>query len=282
MRKILAIISDLHGGCNLGLMNPATQLIHFAPDGEQTTWIPSMTASQKYLWGLYESAIGQVVDWAGKDEIVLFDLGDQTHGNRWAQELVSTRLDDQIIIAANNLAPWTRIPNVKVMRLVSGTGVHGLFEGAAPRMITELVRAKYPKIDTRLIEHGEATVNGALVDYAHHGPGPGMRHWLAGNVARFYLRDRVQAAILAGRRPPDLISRGHVHTPIYEYLEEGQHQAHLLVLPSLCMLGEHARQATKSTPVVTHGIAAVEIIDGKITAIQRYYKSMDITTKEEL
>lgn len=282
-RVILAVTSDMHGGCTLGLMNPETTLIEYTPEGDQTTYAPEPTASQKYLWGVvYKPAIDMIIDWAGDDELMLFDIGDQTHGNKFKQELVSNRLDDQIIIAANNFEPWLSARNLKLVRLVAGTGVHSFYEGAAARMISALTSAKYPGVDIRPIEHGMATVNGALVDYSHHGPGPGSRHWLSGNVARFYLRDRVQAAILGGRKPASLFLRGHVHTPVYEFLEQGTHEAHLLVMPSLCLLNEHARKVTQSIPAITNGIAAVEIVDGKITALRRCYHTIDITTKEDL
>lgn len=282
MRKILAVQSDTHGGCKLALMNPDTELIETGPEGETIEWTPEPTASQLHLWAVFTDGVQKVRDLADGSEVILFDIGDSTHGNKWAQELVSTRLDDQITIAERNLAPWMELPNLTKIRLVAGTGVHVFSEGAAPRMIAKYMRAAYPKVDCISVEHGQARVNGVLTDYAHHGPSTGARHWLSGNIARFYLRDLVQRALLDNKEPPQLVLRGHFHSPVYEYLEQGSHVAQLLVLPSFSMLGEHGRQATRSVSVITHGITAFEIEDGKILSKHRFYTSIDITTKEEL
>lgn len=235
MRKVLAIQSDTHGGCKLALMNPDTELVDYDPEGEVITYRPELTASQEHLWGVFRDGIQSVKDLADGAEVILFDIGDSTHGNRWAQELVSTRLDDQISIAERNLEPWFDIPNLSKIRLVLGTGVHVFGEGAAPRMISKIIKVLHPQVDCRPIEHGSARVNGVLVDYAHHGPNTGSRHWLHGNIARFYLRDLMQRSILEGRDVPQIVLRGHFHAPVYEYLEQGPHVGHLFVVRSIVL-----------------------------------------------
>ena len=105
---------------------------------------------------------------------------------------------------------------------------------------------------------------------------------MRGNVARFYLRDLMMREILKGRRPPDMVLRGHYHAPVYEYLETEGHASRLYISAPLCMMSEHSIQVTGSPEVFTSGIMAVEIIDGKFISDMRLHNTLDIRTKESL
>lgn len=51
-RKIVVLLSDTHGGSNVGLMPPDIVLHDESPDGVLIEYTPELTASQMYLWGL--------------------------------------------------------------------------------------------------------------------------------------------------------------------------------------------------------------------------------------
>jgi hypothetical protein len=137
-------------------------------------------------------------------------------------------------------------------------------------------------VDTQIKTHGIFNVRGLLVDCAHHGPYPGSRDWLRGNVARFYLRDMMYREILAGRKPPRLVLRAHYHNPVHEYLEMRGYQADLFVLPSWSLLDDYAMKATQSANEVTNGITLFEIINGELVRDERIYYKLDVREKEEL
>jgi hypothetical protein len=281
-RTIQVTITDKHGGCKIALMNPETMLFQENENGEQTPYYPRLTSSQEYLWKVHTDCVQKVVDIADGAEILLMDLGDETQGNKYPQLLVSTRISDQITIADYNLRPWFNLPNLKTFRQVVGTQAHNFGEGSSAVSLCQVLEARYPGINIKPLYHGLLEYNGFTTDYAHHGPGTGNRNWLAGNVARFYLRDLMMNDIMSGQKPPDLVLRGHYHAPVKESLEIKGHFSEIYVLPSFSMLGDHSIQTTQSKSEITHGILVTEIEDGKLLRQHRLYETRDIRTREVL
>lgn len=281
-RTVKVTMNDPHGGHRYGLMNPAVTLKREDELGMIQPYQPEPTASQTYLWNLYQDLVNQVAEIAAGDEILVSLNGDATQGNKHPAAWVSTRIADQITIAAANMAPWYALPNLKHVQVSRGTGAHNLGEGSSEYILTELLSARYPNVDTRISGHWLLDYNGVVFDVAHHGPGPGNRNWLHGNVARFYLRDLMLRDILAHRRPPDVVERAHVHVPVYEYLETGGYTSRIVITPSMCMVDDYAEQAGRSPDSVTNGITVYEIVDGQITGFHRLYATTDIRTKESL
>lgn len=281
-RVIIAVVSDTHGGHRLGLLNPNTVVYAENEFGEWDYFRPELTESQRFLWERYMDWMGQVFDFAAGDDLILIHNGDETQGKKYVDQLVSTRLADQIVIARDNLNPWYAYGNLIAVRIVAGTAAHSFAEGSSAILVREQLALNHPQVNTSVLYHGLLSINGVIVDYAHHGPGPGSRNWLHGNVARFYLRDLMQREILAGRRPPGLVLRAHFHVPVYEYLETGGWKSHFYITPAMCMMGEHGIQATRSVEEITVGILALEVVDGEIQRDMRLYQTLDIRTKETL
>jgi hypothetical protein len=285
-RVILAVASDKHGGHKLGLLNPDTVLEDEDSKGNLIQWTPTLEPFQEYLWGLHLEHIHETRRIAGKDEIILIDNGDLTAGNKYPHEQVSTRISDQFDIAAWNLKPWLDLKNVKTLRITKGTGAHTFGEGASEIITQRILKSQYPKKDIRTIYHGLAKVGGITVDYTHHGPGTGSRNWLKGNVARYYMKSLVQDEIDLGNTPPDLIIRGHYHEYIEEYLVKmfmgTRYKVQLNIIPSYCGIDSYARQVTKSTYILQHGMVVYEIIDGKILDTVPLMETIDMRTKEKL
>jgi len=250
--RILAALADLHGGYRLGLMAPGLRLTD--ADGV-------LNGVQEYLWTMYETCIANTINLANGRDIILLVNGDVCHGNKYPVELVSTALVDQIRIGAANIKPWLKYDNVKIVRAVSGTGAHEFGESSATSLVVDLLREGYPHKDIKAIHHGLMCVGDKIIDYSHHGAHPGSRLWLRGNVARYFLRDRMLQDILEGGRPADLYLCGHFHQYVREVLDTGSYRSELYILPSFCMTGEHGRQATRSAPYETNGMIAFEIGD---------------------
>lgn len=281
MRKLKVTINDLHGGHRLGLLNPETILQYEDENGNLIPYSPSLTASQEYLWDLYLKQIEEAKSIANGCEILLLVNGDLTQGDKYIHHWVSTRLSDQILIAVFNLTPWYKLPNLKNVRISIGTGAHNFQEGSAEFLIAEILSHKYPSISTKVATHGLLTYEQVVFDYAHHGPFPGSRDWLKGNVARFYLRDLMYRERMRGSRPPDVVERAHYHTPVFELLENGNDVSTLFVVPSFCMADDHATQATRSLEKITHGMLVFECDEGKYD-FHRLYETIDTRTVEVL
>lgn len=285
-RTILAVLSDTHGGHKLGLMNPGVTLFDESEDGTLVPYQPKPTASQEYLWTLYKDNIWQTQQLAAGCPITVIHNGDIAQGNRFQSELVSTRMADQVLIGAANLSLWLEYGNVHALRLSVGTEAHVFGEGSAEILVADLLRREFTAKDISVAHHGLVEFGGLLIDYAHHGPPPGSRAWLSGNVARYYLQSLMMGEIMNGKIPPRLVLRGHYHGWVCETVtlqyQERDFVSTLLVTPSYCMMGEHGRKSARSASRVTNGMAAIEIEDGRLVEIHRLTKTMDIRSKERI
>lgn len=278
-RRVLAVMNDPHSGHRLGLLNPDTLLYQ----GEGEGYRPGLTASQEYLWNeVYTEAVAAVQVIADGADITLIVNGDLTQGDKYPSAWVSTRKSDQLTIAKWNLAPFYQLPNLKRVRITKGTGAHNFGEGSSEITLTEMLSDKYPRVDTQMTDHGLMSLSGVVFDYAHHGPGAGNSVMNAGNAARNYLRARMLQAITDGREPADVYLRAHVHTPVWECLRIAEYTSTIRVVPSLCMLDDHAQQATRSVTQITHGICVYEVEDGEITGENELYQTLDLRQMEVL
>lgn len=287
MRTVVVFLSDTHGGHRLGLLNPETVLYEEDEKGELKPYTPTLTATQEYLWSSYLEDIGAVKGFAGDDRLIVIHNGDATQGTRFPEHLVTTRLADQITIGVQNLRPWFDRTGAKVMRLSKGTGSHVLGEGSSEILIGQQLEALYPQADVKVIYHGLLEVDGVSLDYAHHGPHPGGRYWLKGNVARYDLRSIMMGELAAGKVPARVFVRSHYHEwipPETLGLEFGGnlHWSTMILTPSYCGLGAHGHQATRSTARQTHGLIAIEIINGKLGDVRFFKRSLDLRTRETL
>ena len=148
------------------------------------------------------------------------------------------------------------------------------------------LQGEFPAVDIKPVSHGMATVGGLRVDYAHHGPSPGIRFWTRGWAAERHLRDRMMTELSAGRKPPDLYLRGHVHERTWVtqrlYWGDAWHESHLVVVPSMCGVGAYARQIMKSVYLSTNGGVLFEVWNGKIVDATWLTHTKDIRTYEQL
>lgn len=279
-RSIGVFHTDTHAGLKVALLNPETVLYAEDEAGNLVPWRPSLTASQDYLWALYQGNIANAIAIADGAPMLVGHLGDECNGNKYPQMLVTTRMSDQIIMADFNARPWFNYPGLMHYRQVIGTQAHNFGEGSSGLLLCETLSARYPGVDIKPLYHGLLSYAGIDIDYAHHGPFPGSRTWLMGNSARFYLRSLMLASIKHGEIPPRLVLRGHYHTPVYEKLEEGGYTSELYLLPSYSMFNDHATQATQSADIISHGLVVFEFEDGEILRAHRLYKELNIRTKE--
>ena len=104
-RKILVVVADEHAGSTQGLMGPDVQLLDDTGP-EPRVWTPAQTAIQReWLWPHHVAFMDKVFELAGKSEVTLALPGDLTQGNKYHEELISSRMADQFSIALANLEP---------------------------------------------------------------------------------------------------------------------------------------------------------------------------------
>jgi hypothetical protein len=283
-RAILVVLSDLHGGHRHGLLNPATVLDEINEEGEIIgDYHPQMTRIQEYLWEEYTKGVATIKEIAGDDPLYVVINGDLTAGNKYPQLLVSDRLADQFIIATANCHPWYAL-KPKAVRIIKGTGAHVFNQGTSEIVVSTLLQAAYPDVSTKVMDHGLFTIEGIDIDVSHHGPVAGSRVWLKGNEARYYLRSAMMEEIVAGKVPPRLYCRGHYHEEVEETLiikaNGNRYKSTIVVTPSFAFIDSHARQTVKSPARISHGMFAVEIVNGELLRTIPITRTLDIRSKE--
>jgi len=261
----------------LGLLNPNTILVAFNAQGEDVEWTPSLSDTQKWLWECYTYCIGEAVELAGDDEIVVCHLGDITHGTRFGRLVPSILPGDQGIIALWNIKPLMALPNVEQALLITGTEVH--VPNSIEALVAKMIRFESGK-RVRTLHQGRVFLGEEWLDVAHHGAHPGTRDWLRGNVATYYTKSRVYEDRRLGKVPSVLYARGHFHCPVHITINEVWHGEdevhHLVIVPSFSGPTRYSIKATQSTPSLTVGMMALEVIDGRLHKVHKFMKEKDI------
>lgn len=281
-RFVVAQFGDKHGGNRLGLLNPDVKL----RDSQGYMYSPEPNEAQIYLHELHEKHVNQAIEFADGDDLYVIDLGDVTQGNKHQPETVSSRIADQLQIGRANFWYWFKYKNLKALRLVVGTPAHNFGEQTAEELIVEMLKLDKPTLDMKVLYHGLLDIKGVLFDYAHRGPQAGKRNWLKGNEARYYLRSLMEDELHMGNTPPHMVTRGHYHSFVEEYLcieaNGVRHKSWLYTLPSYCFMGEFAINVTSSQYLETHGMIVTEVVDGQIGKTDIYKQTVDLRTKETI
>jgi len=283
-RKIVVLIADMHSGHKLGLCNPDTIIVDTSQDPPKDVQI-KLIEWQEYLWyDIYEKGIQKVVKIAGKDEIIVQHLGDIVQGSKHPYQLVTQSFYDQCCVGYYNLKPWSALPNVKKVRIHTGTPAHDGDYVEAPIIVAEKLRDKHHNVNVKVVHHSLQNFGGLLLDLAHHGSSTGIRNWTKGNVMRYELTSLVLDALQAGEQPADIYARAHYHTPHEEVITKSVNGKSKLfrymLLPSIVGMGHYARKVTKSAPKITNGFTALEIVDGKLVDVHWLTETKDLRTLE--
>jgi len=278
----LALMADAHCGHRLGLLNPETVLT--SSDGP---WTPGTTKTQDRLWEKVEGLRLKTEKKAGKrGRVVVAHVGDLAQGNAFPHSLVSVEPKDQVEIAAAALRPWLRMRCVSTLRIIVGTDAHTMGEGSMEVLAAQKLATEFPDKSVEVRWHLRATVAGVLVDVAHRGPVAGSRMHLRGNVARFYLRDRMERDFRRYGKVARLYVRAHVHDHLYieDDLEgvPGGCRAGLVLVPSLCGLSDYARGASLSAPELVVGMVFADLRGGEVLVVRPEVDVLDLRTVEEL
>lgn len=287
MRKVAALLADCHGNHKLGLLHPNTQLEQIGPTGEPILKAVELTAVQQWLYHeVWQPALSQLKRLAGDDPLVGFHVGDLTQGGKYPDQLVSTRLSDQVAIAVDILGDFLDLPTAQTLRIALGTPAHNYGEGSTEILAARMLAQEYVRKDVKAVAHGLAEVNGVLVDYAHHGPSGGAHLMVRGNAFRTYCRDVVLRELGRHQRPPDVIVRAHAHdylriTDVIA-LNGEEHEILGILLPPMCGMGEHGRQASRSRHMLTAGLVALEVDGPGRVKVHRLIQTVDLRTKETL
>lgn len=275
---VIAVLSDLHAGLRLSLLNPATRL----RDANGAWWTPELTTTQRYLWSLYLEHRNQVRELARNRRLLLFLLGDLTQGLKHWSGVWGTTLYDHIRGAMFALEPYLELEPAAI-RMVMGTESHTQ-DGTSELLIADELSRHVT--DTDICQHYKTRVNGVPVDYAHHGPGAGTRAWTNGNVAGHYLKSLMLEEIVNRDDPPRLVLRAHVHRTVHELREletkDGAIVGEIAVSPGYCGINPFARRTAQAPLTQTHGMIAAMVPESGPVVVYRLHRTIDVRKEEWL
>jgi hypothetical protein len=278
-RTVVVALSDTHAGSRMGLMPPDVALLDDTGP-EPRTWTPTQTSIQRWLWECYQEDMQAAREIAGKSPIVLIHGGDSTQGNHYPETCVSTRMADQLAIALANLEPWYALRNLRSVVLVQGTGSHEFGEGSAAVTLAAELGKRYRKPRTLTTRHGLLNVDGARIDVAHHGAGPGSRAWLTGNELRRYAQSLLIDEALRGNAPPAAVLRAHFHAGVHETVRVGGHATEAFVPPCYSGMTHYATQVTRSGYLLSCGMLALVIEGGRVVGVHKFWRTLDLRQEE--
>ena len=284
-RVLVAVLSDTHANHKLGLLHPDTIIHDEDPEtGDLVAHHPKLGPAQEFLHQAATEDFEATKALADGDYMALVHLGDMCQGaNGNGRELVSSRMSDQFAIAAANLRPWFELPNLMRAVFIKGTAYHEFGEGSAALTVAAMLRPEFPYKPIEVPYHADAEVRGLKFDLAHHGPPPGVRNWLRGNVLRLYGQGIMDDALMNSERPPDVMLRGHYHQLVTEWVtrrnRERAWEMFAGICPSYCMIDDYARKVAKSPDKVTVGMLVLEIIGGRLLQVHEFKRTIDFRTK---
>lgn len=271
---LLAIHSDFHSGSSVALF--PNRFVQFQHQNH------TPTEKQKEIWQHFEKCTEYVkVNRKNKRLLVVHD-GDAVDGNRYGIQSVTLNMDEQAEIHTELMDYFlrkTRFDRKADDRLfyVTGTEVH---TADKENKIGEDLSAE-KNGELYAFDHLELEINGRLIWFIHHGKGRG-KGASEGNSLRNWLRDVHLDSDKVGKRTPDLVISGHVHTPTYANYVYRTGSAfrlvHGVICPSWQMKTRHAYKVA-SVELNEIGSTFIEIkADGEIRL--PHFELLDTKTNE--
>lgn len=289
MREILLVLTDTHGGSEVGLCNPETKLWDKgARPGRYRP--PSLTNTQVLLWQDLERHLGQAKEIADGDPVTVAHLGDITNGGVFMSDVNESRFMGQYQIAKWNMYRIVEEfgeDQIKEMLILDGTNVH-TYDGSSEYVLADLLREKY-RFPVWCYPHKVHRIGETTHDLAHHGPSPGKKVWGKGNPGLSWLRNHMIRELMDGNKPDTCFYRGHWHeyvAPITHretrFLKTGieTFESAFVYAPGYSGLSDHARKATQSESMITWGMIVVEILDGKSVRFNPLVQPHDTRIRE--
>ena len=276
MKLALIVVSDGHTGHKNGLLNPISELEEGVP-------VPMYSIPQS-LWNITE----EVRDWVNtnckKYDKWLINLGETTQGNAHNDDLLTAEMHLQFKWAAEAMYPFLDMKGMKGARFLQATSWHEYGDGSSSKLMIEILKAKYQKLDIRQAVQSRMLADNVLFEWTHHGPGTSKRKYLEGNSAFLEAKDRVLHHLIENKRCPDLTFTAHTHKPSQakaSILSNGEYVSNTHVItPPLCGPGAYSRKVANPSMyyVGTHCV----LTDGHGFEVIPFYKRLIDYDMEEI
>ena len=271
--KCFIVISDQHSGHKQGLISPSSEM----EDGVPAPIYPVAES----LWNITE----EVRAWVGanckKYDKWLINLGETTQGNAYKDDLLTAEMHLQFKWAAEALYPFLDMKGMKGARFLQATSWHEYGDGSSSKLMTEMLKMKYSKLDIQQMNQSRMLVDDVLLEWTHHGSATSKRKYLEGNSAFLDAKDRILHHLIEGKKCPDLTFTAHTHKPskaTASILNNGEYISNTQVItPPMCGAGAYSRKVANPSEyyigmhvvlVDTHGFEIVPFYTKIIDYVQ--------------
>lgn len=270
------IISDQHTGHKNGLISPKSEMEEGVP-------APIYPTAQS-LWDITV----QVRDWVNanckKYDKWLINLGETTQGNQYQDDLLTAEMHLQFKWAAEAMYPFLDMKGMKGARFLQATSWHEYGDGSSSKLMVEMLKAKYQKLDIKQMNQSRMLVDNVLFEWTHHGSATSKRKYLEGNSAFLDAKDRVINHIIEGKKCPDLTFTAHTHKPSQAQASILSNGAYInntqVITPPMCGAGAYSRKV--ANPSMYYVGMHVVLTDGHGFEIVPFYKHLQDYVMEEI
>ena len=274
--KCFIVISDGQTGHKQGLVNPSSEMDEDVP-------IP-LYAIPKSLWAITENVRAWIDTNYPKAHKWLINLGETTQGNQYKDDLLTAEMHLQFKWAAETMYPFLDMKGMKGARFLQATSWHEYGDGSSSKLMVEMLKAKYQKLDIKQANQSRMLVDDVLFEWTHHGSATSKRKYLEGNSAFLDAKDRVIQHLIEDKRCPDLTFTAHTHKPSMataSIISNGKYVSNTQVItPPMCGPGAYSRKV--ANPDLYYVGMHVVITDGIGFEIIPFYKRLFDYTVEEI
>jgi len=236
------------------------------------------------LWSLTK----EVRDWVEKNckkyDKWLINLGETTQGNEFKDDLLTAEMHLQFKWVAETMYPFLDMKGMKGARFLQATSWHEYGDGSSSKLMVELLKARYPKLDIKQMNQSRMLVNNVLFEWTHHGSSTSKRKYLEGNAAFLDAKDRIIQHLVERKRVPDITFTAHTHKPSKNtasilsdgaYIENTQ-----IITPPMCGAGCYSRKV--ANPSMYYVGMHVVLVDKHGFEVVPFYKRLYDYVQEEI
>ena len=274
--KCFIVISDQHTGHKQGLVNPDSKL-------DEDVAVPVYPTAQS-LWDITKNVRAYVGRNCRGYDKWLINLGETTQGNKFTDDLLTTDMSLQFKLSRDTMHPFLDMKGMKGARFLQATSWHEYGDGSSSKLMVELLKAKYPKLDIKQMNQSRMKVDDVLFEWTHHGSSTSKRYYLQGNAAFLDAKDRLLFHIAENYKCPDLTFTAHTHKPskaTASILNDGAYISNTQVItPPMCGAGAYSRKI--ANPSMYYVGMHVVLTDGHGFEVIPFYKRMIDYHMEEI
>ena len=274
--KCFVVISDMHTGHKQGLISPDSKLDEDVP-------IPLYPIPES-LWNITESVRDYVNTNCKKYDKWLINLGETTQGNEYQDDLLTAEMSLQFRWAAETMHPFLNMKGMRGARFLQATGWHEYGDGSSSKLMVEMLKFKYPKLDIKQMNQSRMLVDNVLFEWTHHGSATSKRKYLEGNSAFLDAKDRILHHIIEKKKCPDLTFTAHTHKPSQAKASILTNGAYInntqVITPPMCGAGCYSRKV--ANPSMYYVGMHLVLTDGHGFEVIPFYKRLQDYHMEEI